>query len=67
MRRPLSDGALVLLAGLAMGGLGAGLALWGNPANSGICISCFMENLAEWHGKGLKKEEGEKALKELCK
>ncbi len=46
MRRPLSDGALVLLAGLAMGGLGAGLALWGNPANSGICISCFMENLA---------------------
>lgn len=27
----------------------------------------FMENIAEWHGKGLKKEEAEIALKEICK
>lgn len=27
-----------------MGGLGSALAYLGNPANSGICISCFMEN-----------------------
>lgn len=27
----------------------------------------FMENAAEWHGKGLKKEQAEQALKELGK
>ncbi|NIQ97835.1 MAG: YedE-related selenium metabolism membrane protein [Desulfuromonadales bacterium] len=37
---------LVLLAGLALGGLGAALSLWGNPVNSGICVSCFLENSA---------------------
>ena len=47
MRRLLgSDGLLVVLSGLSLGALGAALAFWGNPANSGICISCFMENLA---------------------
>jgi len=33
-------------AGWDMGALGVYLAYSGNPANSGICISCFMENLA---------------------
>lgn len=29
-----------------MGALGVLLSVWGNPENSGICISCFMENSA---------------------
>ncbi|MHB8173463.1 MAG: YedE family putative selenium transporter [Nitrospirota bacterium] len=33
-------------AGVAMGWAGACLACLGNPKNTGICISCFMENLA---------------------
>lgn len=37
---------LVISAGLALGGLGALLAVWGNPENSGICVSCFLENSA---------------------
>ncbi len=32
--------------GVAMGWAGACLACLGNPKNTGICISCFMENLA---------------------
>jgi YedE family putative selenium metabolism protein len=36
----------VLLAGALMGLLGSVLAYQGNPANSGICISCFLENAA---------------------
>jgi YedE family putative selenium metabolism protein len=36
----------VILAGLALGSLGALLAIWGNPRNSGICVSCFLENSA---------------------
>jgi len=32
-------GALVGLAGVM-------LSFWGNPPNSGICVSCFMENIA---------------------
>jgi hypothetical protein len=36
----------VLVTGGLMGALGVYLAYAGNPANSGICISCFMENLA---------------------
>jgi len=37
---------LVLATGLALGVLGALLAVWGNPVNSGICVSCFIENSA---------------------
>jgi len=37
---------VVLVTGGLMGALGVYLAYAGNPANSGICISCFMENLA---------------------
>lgn len=47
MKRLLeNDGLLILLSGLALGALGAALSFWGNPSNSGICISCFMENMA---------------------
>lgn len=37
---------VVILAGLALGILGVLLSVWGNPANSGICVSCFIENSA---------------------
>jgi len=36
----------ILAAGAAIGAFGAYLAYAGNPRNSGICVSCFMENLA---------------------
>ena len=38
--------ALIVLTGAAMGIIGVWLAALGNPRNSGICISCFMENAA---------------------
>lgn len=34
----------VTLVGALLGGFGVILAYWGNPQNSGICISCFIEN-----------------------
>lgn len=37
---------LVALSGLLLGGLGVMLSVWGNPENSGICVSCFIENSA---------------------
>ena len=37
---------MVIAAGFAMGLFGVLLAVWGNPENSGICVSCFMENSA---------------------
>ena len=37
---------IVALTGLVMGILGVLLSMWGNPENSGICVSCFMENTA---------------------
>lgn len=46
MKRPSSDALLIGASGLSLGILGAALALWGNPANSGICVSCFVENLS---------------------
>lgn len=46
MKRPSLDAVLIMGSGLSLGVLGAALALWGNPANSGICISCFVENLS---------------------
>lgn len=36
----------VLVTGSLLGALGVYLAYSGNPRNSGICISCFMENLS---------------------
>ncbi|MDT8440979.1 MAG: YedE family putative selenium transporter [Desulfuromonadales bacterium] len=35
---------LVLAAGAAVGVFGGLLSFWGNPQNSGICVSCFIEN-----------------------
>lgn len=35
---------VVLVAGLGLGVLGVLLSVWGNPQNSGICVSCFIEN-----------------------
>ena len=37
---------IVIGCGLATGVLGVLLAYWGNPENSGICVSCFVENSA---------------------
>lgn len=37
---------IVVAAGLLLGGFGVLLAAWGNPENSGICVSCFIENSA---------------------
>ncbi|RII26174.1 MAG: YedE-related selenium metabolism membrane protein [Geobacter sp.] len=37
---------MVVAAGLLLGGFGVLLAVWGNPENSGICVSCFIENSA---------------------
>lgn len=36
----------VLITGGLLGTLGVLLAVWGNPENSGICVSCFIENSA---------------------
>ena len=46
MRKLSLDTVLIIGSGLSLGALGAALALWGNPANSGICVSCFVENLS---------------------
>lgn len=35
---------VVIAAGLGLGILGVLLSVWGNPQNSGICVSCFIEN-----------------------
>jgi hypothetical protein len=35
---------VVIAAGIGLGVLGVLLAVWGNPLNSGICVSCFIEN-----------------------
>ncbi|ORJ61588.1 YedE family putative selenium transporter [Geothermobacter hydrogeniphilus] len=37
---------IVVVAGGLLGLIGVGLAVLGNPQNSGICISCFLENTA---------------------
>jgi len=37
---------LVVASGLIAGAFGVLLAVWGNPENSGICVSCFFENSA---------------------
>jgi uncharacterized protein len=36
----------VVVVGALLGGLGVMLSVWGNPENSGICVSCFIENSA---------------------
>jgi YedE family putative selenium metabolism protein len=46
VRKLSLDTVLIIGSGLSLGALGAALVLWGNPANSGICVSCFVENLS---------------------
>ncbi|HZV82492.1 MAG TPA: YedE family putative selenium transporter [Geobacteraceae bacterium] len=36
----------ITLSGLLLGFFGVMLSVWGNPENSGICVSCFIENSA---------------------
>ena len=36
----------IVVAGSLLGALGVMLSVWGNPDNSGICVSCFIENSA---------------------
>lgn len=37
---------IMILSAAALGTLGVLLSVWGNPENSGICVSCFIENSA---------------------
>lgn len=37
---------LIIVSGALLGFFGVMLAYWGNPENSGICVSCFIENSA---------------------
>jgi len=44
MKGGLARHGWIVAAGLLMGLFGSLLAYWGNPPNTGICISCFLEN-----------------------
>ncbi|MFC2056038.1 YedE family putative selenium transporter [Chloroflexota bacterium] len=46
MRRFLAPKALIIFAGLVMGVLAALLVKWGNPPNMGVCVACFMRDIA---------------------
>lgn len=46
MPRLSRDMLWVLAAGLLLGAAGSLLVVFGNPANTGLCVSCFMENAA---------------------
>lgn len=46
MRRFLIPKTLIILAGLVMGVLAALLVKWGNPPNMGICVACFIRDIA---------------------
>jgi cell division protein FtsX len=38
--------SLFIVTGAVMGIAGVLLSYWGNPANTGFCVSCFLENIA---------------------
>ena len=40
----------LLLAGLAIGAIAAGLAAAGNPGNMGLCVACFLRDIAGTFG-----------------
>ncbi len=44
MKKFFSNSAVI--TGIFLGAFGILLGVWGNPKNSGLCISCFMENIA---------------------
>ncbi len=46
MKRLDRQQLIILISGLSLGLLGVLLVVWGNPQNSGICVSCFLENTA---------------------
>lgn len=46
MRRFLTKRVLIVIAGLIFGVLAAYMVKWGNPANMGICIACFLRDIA---------------------
>jgi YedE family putative selenium metabolism protein len=46
MPRFFTPKTLIILAGLTMGVLGALLVKWGNPPNMGICVACFIRDIA---------------------
>ena len=46
MRRFFAPKTLIILAGLVMGVLAALLVKWGNPPNMGVCVACFMRDIA---------------------
>ncbi|MFC2022221.1 YedE family putative selenium transporter [Chloroflexota bacterium] len=46
MSRFWSPKTWIILAGLVMGILAALLVKWGNPPNMGVCVACFMRDIA---------------------
>ena len=46
MRRLLTPKVLIVMAGLIFGVLAAYMVKWGNPPNMGICIACFLRDIA---------------------
>lgn len=55
MNRFWSPRIWIILAGLAFGALAALMTKWGNPANMGICVACFIRDIAG--GLGLHRAE----------
>jgi YedE family putative selenium metabolism protein len=46
LRRLLTPRVLIVIAGLVFGILAAYMVKWGNPPNMGICIACFLRDIA---------------------
>ncbi|HEY94721.1 MAG TPA: YedE-related selenium metabolism membrane protein [Dehalococcoidia bacterium] len=46
MRRFLTRRLLIIYAGLIFGVLAALMVNWGNPANMGICVACFIRDIS---------------------
>jgi len=46
LRRFLTKRVLIVIAGLIFGVLAAYMVKWGNPPNMGICIACFLRDIA---------------------
>lgn len=46
MRRLFTLKTLIILTGLVIGVLGVLLVKWGNPPNMGICVACFIRDIA---------------------
>jgi len=46
VRRFFTKKTLIILAGLVFGVLGALMVNWGNPPNMGICVACFIRDIA---------------------